>query len=878
MAYFLRILFFFILGHSLHGQIIEKTHLTTDRSIYVPEDTVWFKAYIFDRTNVPSNQSIALKLFMVSTAGEKLLDRSIPIIDGTASGFFLAPKAEGKFSIIAISGQMLGSETDQAFTKDIFVREALVDEFSIRAFQRTIPQQAGEGFTVDVYATSANGEKTLPKTNFSYELWSDTRRVDRGRERTDENGKATITVDKLDWGKGLLLSISSNEGSGDRAIEYTLPIVAERPKIDLRFFPEGGEMILGLANKVAFKATTPNGSGFDFKGLLVDSEGNFVDSISSYYQGMGSFMLNPAKEYAVKVIGLPDTAYALPKAKPDGITLSLSRKEGVGHVLKVLASAALMGSSVNIELSQFDLISSKQRVTLQARQFFELPTDFLSAGVAKITVYSDQGVPLAERLVFAGAKPDVKFKIVTDQTSYAPRQKTKVDIFVNDSFGTPVAASFNIAVTDKDRTFGPVDSQPNLMANILLSSELRGNVPTPNFYFTDDPKAVNALDLVMLSHGWRKFVPSQLADPEGISGTVLNNNNKRKLAVDKPITLTAFNGYPPLDIATNEEGFFEVPSFYLKDKGDSFLLTAPTESRKDRFSIMLDESNLKAGTALFKNKAELFANQHPFGSAELFLQTYKLPEDRFNSILMLNTVVVNANRQRNSDCELMDYHFEKPWVTKTADQLDMTNGEIMDWIQQVSTRVKGYGDINIVARGFRGILGEDALLSTFKPNVLDVPFQVYINCDLIPIIKNGGPFPPDFQIRKTFEAIDFSNVESISVRENYPNTELPIIRINTIDNKLIYKPTFRKYRFLTLYTAYKREFYSPVYDTPEKAQSPVPDLRETIFWQATVHTDDQGKATLEFYNADRPNNMLINIEGVDIYGRIGVSNLTYKVN
>ncbi|KYG72384.1 hypothetical protein [Roseivirga echinicomitans] len=877
MSYLLRILFFlFVLVPIANAQVIEKTHLTTDRSIYAPEDTVWFKAYVFDASNMPSDQSISLKLFMLSTAGEKIIDRSIPVFDGTSSGFFVAPKLEGKYNILAISGKMIGSPNDQIFSKEILVREALVDEFELRAYQNIIPQKRGEAFSFDVYTTS--GEKRLPKTNFTYELWSDKERVERGREKTDENGKSSVSIKNFDWGKELYLHIKSNEGSGDRDIQYTLPIEAEQPKVDLQFFPEGGEMILGQDNKVAFKASTSDGSAFSFKGLLLDGEGRFMDSIASFYQGMGSFTITPSlQDYAVKVIGLPDTLYTLPMPKPEGIAISLSRKEGIGHMLKILPSPAMVGSSVSVELSQFDNVSASKKVVLLARQFFELPTESLSPGLARVTIYSDQGEPLAERLVFTGSRVDLNFKVETDQQDYSAREKVKATIVASDKDGTPVKASFSIAVIDKDRTFGTMDGQPNLMANILLTSELRGTVPTPNFYFTDDPRAEKALDLVTLTHGWRRFVPTILNDPEGISGTVLNNNSKRKMAIGKPMSIIAFKGYTPLKIATNEEGLFQVPSLYLKNKGDSFLITAPTEGPKDRFSVMLDESASKTAMTLFKNTADKFAWQHPYGNIELFLKEYKLPKDRFNSILMLNSVVVIGNRQQDSECELRDYHFQEPWVTKMADEIDMTTGEISGWIMQVSDKVKGYGDVMFQGKRSYTTLGEDALLSTFKPLGVFSPFRVFLNCYEIPYIKKARPSPMDLQIKKTFETIDFSNLESISVRESHPRGDMPIVRINTKDDKIIYKPVFRKHRFLTLYTNYDREFYSPIYDTPEKTKSPVPDLRETIFWQASVQTDEEGKVTIEFYNADRPNSMQISIEGVDVYGRVGAGNFIYKV-
>ena len=64
------------------------------------------------------------------------------------------------------------------------------------------------------------------------------------------------------------------------------------------------------------------------------------------------------------------------------------------------------------------------------------------------------------------------------------------------------------------------------------------------------------------------------------------------------------------------------------------------------------------------------------------------------------------------------------------------------------------------------------------------------------------------------------------------------------------------------------EFYAPKYDTPEKRNAPVPDLRTTIYWQPVVHADEQGKASFEFYTADEQTSYTVIIEGLADDGSI----------
>jgi hypothetical protein len=66
-----------------------------------------------------------------------------------------------------------------------------------------------------------------------------------------------------------------------------------QPGVVLQFFPEGGQLVRGIASLVGFKATAPNGKGTAVKGSIVDEDGNKVISFQSNEIGMGSFPFKP---------------------------------------------------------------------------------------------------------------------------------------------------------------------------------------------------------------------------------------------------------------------------------------------------------------------------------------------------------------------------------------------------------------------------------------------------------------------------------------------------------------------------------------------------------------------------------------------------------
>jgi len=288
----------------------------------------------------------------------------------------------------------------------------------------------------------------------------------------------------------------------------------------------------------------------------------------------------------------------------------------------------------------------------------------------------------------------------------------------------------------------------------------------------------------------------------------------------------------------------------------------------------------------------------------IFRKEHKLQPDRFQNTLLLNSVVVEGNRLLpSSGCELQDYHFQKPWVTKRVEELDMTSSIIIDILKQVSPLIKSFGDYRVPSsrNGRRAGLSKpmvlDALLSESLPTAASgAPIRIQINCEPMDVIEfNQKPgfvtVLGQYFAQEVLNRIDWSNIESISMNSTFtpaytgPGNKtidfedfvFPVLNINTINDQLIYKPIFDMKFFHSTYQNYTKEFYAPVYEAEKQQKDPVPDLRTTIFWQANVITDKNGQATISYYNADRPNPIKIIVEGVDAFSRLGIGTASYEV-
>lgn len=879
------ILVFLLISLTGSAQVIEKSFLTTDKTIYAPEDTVWFKAYVFDRINVISDQSVALHVLVADVNGNKKVDTSWPILGGLTDGYFVVPKEEGQYTILAISGQMIDSKPSLAFKKAFYVRSDLADEFLISAFPQFDLLNIIDKNKVDIF-TQFSLDKRAPRKRLRFQVLEGDKILQEGRIRTDKRGKVTLVIDKVQEAKGnLVLLIESDEKDLSKPIKLAVPLVIARKAIDLQVFPEGGSFIAEVANRVAVKAIDEQGQPFDFKALLMDEAGQVLDTVSSLYAGMGSFNLIPKtnQRLHIEIIepNVQNTIFQMEVAQASGVALSIVG-EAEQRLIRLLPNQEASGETFKVEITQFDRLIQSTESRVEHRQFFKIPWESLAPGLVKVTLFKDQN-PHAERVFFHKPSAQLNINLVTDKEEYLSREKVEVEIEVTDDEGRPVMASFSVAAIDAVRSLSPVQGHSNILSSLLLTSEIRGEVPTPDFYFSDHELAVSALDIVTLTNGYRKYIPSRLDDPEKISGFLLDNASKRKLLKDRSISLIDLQDLNLGSFNTDETGRFTVPSAYLKSKGDTFIISSSTLEEKDRFRLVFDDTLRIDKVRSFKRIVEKATNTNNY---KVYQSTFKIKQDRFNGTTLLNSVTVEAKYNLPGTCELQDYHFEKPWMTKKVEELDLINNGIMNLLMQVSNDIKGYGDglgvyINEktgtgpVFKYYDAILSSQRLSNRFKQ-----PFKIYLNCEEV---KDdyffGSTQPASFYANSTLEFIDFSNLESISVfvPRNPPYPSLPKIEINTVNDVIIRTETFQKVRFISAYENYSREFYSPKYDTPKKQNDPIPDLKTTIFWQANVVSDENGKAKVSFYNADRTNPVIITVEGVDQLSHVGSATTTYQV-
>lgn len=292
----------------------------------------------------------------------------------------------------------------------------------------------------------------------------------------------------------------------------TVKAVIAKP--DLQFFPESGQLIAGLACKIAFKAIGVNGLGIGVKGSVTDNSGKTIEHFEPAHLGMGFFSFTPeaGKRYKANIMfadGSKNTL-DLPAPVSKGIELSVDNDSLPKAGVKILSNTAYFNENKGKNYTLL-IYSGGSATTVPIKLdssviSLDVLKRHLHTGIATITLFSDVNEPLCECLIFVQNYDNLSLNLTTDKSSYATREKVSIKLNAKTRADSAALGHFSVSVIDEGKVEINEDKENTILSSLLLTSDLRGTVEQPNYYFTDiTGEKLKELDLVMLTHGYRRF-------------------------------------------------------------------------------------------------------------------------------------------------------------------------------------------------------------------------------------------------------------------------------------------------------------------------------------------------------------------------------------
>ncbi|MCU7550677.1 hypothetical protein OCK74_16275 [Chitinophagaceae bacterium LB-8] len=292
-----------------------------------------------------------------------------------------------------------------------------------------------------------------------------------------------------------------------RILSKTPATAKVAPVTSLEFFPEGGDAVAGIRNRIAFKAADQWGRPVSIKGVILNSAGKVVDSLRSIHDGMGSFFLQPEGNatYTAKwkeAKGVEKTT-PLPVIKPTGIAMQV----GISGTRRIVAVNRPADAPDNLKqlylvgtMHQNMVFKTGVNLSTELSGTKMIPTETLPTGILTITVFDAGWNAIAERITFINNN-DYSFPTEMNVAHWGLSKRGRDEIEVTVPAG--ITANLSVSVTDAGIA---ADSSSNIFSHLLLTSEIKGRVYRPAYYFSNNSDTVRQqMDLVMLTNGWRRF-------------------------------------------------------------------------------------------------------------------------------------------------------------------------------------------------------------------------------------------------------------------------------------------------------------------------------------------------------------------------------------
>lgn len=844
----------------------EKVHIHTDKPYYSIGDSIWFKAYVVNaEKNELSNLSKILYVELIDEKNSIQKTLRLPVTGGLAWGDFILADSlsEGNYRIRAYTSWMRNFGEEYFFDKIIKVGSAQ-PKAVVAKISYTFSKIANhENVKAEITYADLHGEP-LANKEVSYNVELDARNIAKGRAVTDANGRIIINFTNtqpflLKTGK-----IMTSVKQGDKAtIEKVFTIKTTSGDVDIQFFPEGGQLVDGIRSKVGFKAVGSDGLSREVSGSVVDKNNKIIGTFTSEHAGMGTFVLTPETGNSYRaIVKFNDGStkeIGLPQSLPSGYVLNVNPANRENLSVRISASPDLLGKGEVTLVAQCNgVVKYVARNTLNERALSAMiPKNRFSTGILQLTLFSPSYQPVAERLVFIRRADEWKVQVHTDKDAYRQREKVKMNLKVSDTTGKPVIANFSVAVINESKVPYDDTNEMTILSNLLLTSDIKGYVERPNYYFMDvTSEKEQQLDNLMLTQGWRRFIwkniltdisPVITFQPEKglhISGMVKTPGGKPVVG-GRVLVLSSRGNGMLLDTLTDSQGRFSFENLFFTDS-TRFVIQARNANNKKNVDIILDQV-----------------------PPQLVTKSKNLPDLE----LEVNASLLPYLQARENDLEEMRKRgmFRQNILLKEV--------KIVEKKVTVphSSNLNGAGnaDAIITADRLQNCISLDQCLQGLVAGVIIRNGIAYSTRSLyrpMQLILDGMYVDPDF-----LSTIPPTDVESIEVLRTPGNTTIygmrggnGVLIINTKRggpgySYKAYVPGITTFNPLGYYVA--REFYSPNYDQP-KINQELPDRRSTIFWAPNLTSNQVGTAQLEFFTAGEPGTYKVVIEGLDGKGTV----------
>lgn len=849
----------------------EKAYLHLDKPFYAAGDEIWFKAYIVDpASRTPSLMSNILYVELINQENQITKSLRLPMQAGITWGNLSLPDTlqEGNYRLRAYTNYMRNFGSQFIYDKPLKIGNSLNNNVYTKA-SHTASTTDDKTQLISQISFSNLDEQPYINSPVTYEIKLDEKIIDKGRTRTNDAGIAEIEAKNISpkaLNDGVI--IAKIKVSAETEVSKTIPIRATSNNVDIQLLPEGGHLVEGLPTKVGIKAVNVTGKGEDITGSLIDENGSEMLAFETSHLGIGNFIFTPYTTQTLKArIKFKNGSTKdvdLPTVEKSGYTLMINNADTGNLAVRIALTHDLLNQgAVTLVGTHNGLAYFSQKInTSNQTHNLNIAKRQLPSGIFQLTLFSPQGIPVNERIVFINNVQDkIDIQLSNVKTAYNTRSKVLTD-FTATTAGNPIQGSFSVSVTNATVVKADEENESNILTSLLLTTDLAGYVEKPNYYFMGDKNAAAHLDNLLLTQGWRKIDWNRLKNntipplsflPEKdlrITGTIKRGNKPSPKS--KVMLVSTQGGFSFRDTISDNNGHFVFDNLLFPDTA-KFIIQARTA--KDRKFVTIDvDRPLPLPATQNKNNADVEVNIHNLLN-DYLAQSKKYFDEQIKNGLLNKTVILKE-------------------VAVTEKKNPAPNSSNLNG--------PGRADAVFTANDLQAGIPLSIYLSGRVAGILVKDQQVYsIRSGGAPmsVFLDGMNMGSDYNL----DNINVFNVESVEIlKPGFNSSVYGTLGINGVIIITSKRGGSAGYtRFAPGIITYApggyptiKEFYSPKYDGPTDLLN---DFRTTVYWSPQVITDDQGKGSFNYFTTDQPGTYRMVLEGIDLQGRLARKVITYRV-
>jgi hypothetical protein len=517
---------------------------------------------------------------------------------GLAMGNMVLPDSlpTGNYSLLCYPNLLVNGLPPALFVQPITIKSG-----EARGFNATLSLMdsitTGKDSTTVLVKAMTKDYALIKKAEVKYFIGDRAHPLYSGILKTDNFGEAQIPIPlKEITPANNVLQAEIDNGTTVKNFSIKLPVYKKQTLI--KFYPEGGYLVNGNTNTIAWEATDNEGEPLPVTAALYEND-QLLQNITTNLYGMGTFLLLPeeGRRYYVKLQG-NDSSYLLPKTLFNGPVITVTNALCTDTLFINISKQDKAGTLLlQVHDYQTSYINSVITATGRAMRL-KIPLTDVPRGLATFTLLDSLGRPLAERLFFAHFDKRAIVNLSTDSASYAMRQKVALHVKITDAGLHPVTGLISVACVQNNRL--DLVKTMNIENYTYVTGELESFPYKRNLMGTDADNKI-FLEQVLLIKGWRKYTWQDVAMAKAGNAspvyTSLQFKGKitlNKKLLKKPVLLNLKNFITPkfselAFINTDSMGNFELlPEKIISQPETKFEITVRND-RQEEYAVTVTD-------------------------------------------------------------------------------------------------------------------------------------------------------------------------------------------------------------------------------------------------------------------------------------------------